>query len=242
MLSKLALLLKSKAALAVVGAVLIGGTGAVAVAATEGRLTPPGAANSSRTGTHGAHATQTPGTGNHGHTVAIEGTLIACPTSTATPTSTVTPGTSVAVICVQDARGTMYQVAITSTTTINGDHALTSLSWSALIGFKVQVQATTQPDGSLAAWKVTIEGGSNSGKPGVPGQRTAVAGTIATLGTNSLALTLDAGGTQLITVSSTTVYAGKAHQFSDLAVNMRVTVQGNVQPDQSIAATRIEAH
>jgi hypothetical protein len=235
MLSKLTLLLKSKVAVAVVGAVLVGSTGAVALAATHGKISLPGAATSA----HDAEATHTPNpasNGSHAHTVAIEGTLVAC--SGSAPSS---GGTQV--ICVQDAQGHIHSVTITSQTNIVGDQTLVGKPWSALLGRKVQVQASEQSDGSLVAWKVTIEGapvGSGTPTPGGgQGQHAVAVGTIATLGQNTFTLTLSGGASQVVTVSSTTVYAGTVHGFSDLKAKMHVTVQGALQSDHSLAATRI---
>jgi hypothetical protein len=234
MSSKLTLLLKSKVAIAVVGAALVGGTGAVALAATQGKISLPGAATSA----HGAEATHTPNPGSsesHGHTVAIEGTLVAC--SGSAPS-----GGGTQVICVQDAQGHVQHVTVTSATTIVGDQSLVKKPWSALLGRKVQVQATEQSGGSLVAWKVTIEGapaGDGTPTPGGQGQHAEAVGTIATLGQKTFTLTESGGGTQIVTVSSTTVYAGSVHGFSDLKVKMHVTVQGSLQSDHSLAANRI---
>jgi hypothetical protein len=235
MLSKLPLLLKSKVAIAVVGAVLVGGTGAVALAATQGKITLPGAATSA----HGAEATHTPNpasSGSHAHTVSIEGTLVACSGSASS-------SGGAQVICVQDAQGHVHAVTITSHTTINGDQPLVGKPWSALLGRKVQVQATEQSDGSLVAWKVTIEGAPVVGGTPTPrsgqGQHVVAVGTIATLGQNTFTLTVSGGGSQVVTVSSTTEYAGSVHGFSNLKVKMHVTVQGTLQSDHSLAASRV---
>jgi hypothetical protein len=235
MLSKLTLLLKSKVAIAVVSTVLVGGTGAVALAATHGQITLPGAATS----THDAQATHTPNpasNGSHAHTVAIEGTLVACSGSASSSGGT-------QVICVQDAQGHVHSVTVTSKTSIVGDQTLVGKSWSALLGRRVQVQATEQSDGSLVAWKVTIEGAPVGGGTPTPGgeqgQHAVAVGTIATLGQNTFTLTLSGGGSQVVTVSSTTTYAGSVHGFSDLKAKMHVTVQGAIQSDHSLAASRV---
>jgi len=70
MLAKLAALVQSKIALAAIGGALVVGGGAAAAAAT-GNLHIPGVALES----HHGDATHTPGDGNHGHTIAINGTL-----------------------------------------------------------------------------------------------------------------------------------------------------------------------
>jgi hypothetical protein len=102
MLGKLAMLIQSKTALAVLGVVLVGGSGgAVAAAAATGHLT-----------THGVNlntesaSTTTPD--SHAHTVGVEGLLTACSTTANTLT-------------VKDSAGKSWTFVVSATTKFNGD-------------------------------------------------------------------------------------------------------------------------
>lgn len=103
MLSKIAAVAHSKVALAVLGAVLVGGSGsAVAVAATTGHLSVMGV-----TQAVGHASNDSPDA--HAHTIGIEGLLTGC--------STTTPAT----ISVKDSAGKSWTFVVSATTKINGD-------------------------------------------------------------------------------------------------------------------------
>jgi hypothetical protein len=53
-------------------------------------------------------------------------------------------------------------IHVNSKTEVNGEHASSLKDLSKNIGQKVQVQATRQSGGTLLAWKITIEGVTNS--------------------------------------------------------------------------------
>ena len=184
MLSKIAAVAHSKVALAVLGAVLVGGGGgAVAVAATTGHL--------STLGVNAAMNSSSASSNSHAHTTSVEGLLTAC-------SATTTPAT----ISVKDSSGKSWTFVVSATTKINGDThtdasqgassasnttgtgassakgdnsadagdnsahtaTLADVCTTANIGTRnVQVQATKNGS-SYDAWKVTLQGaGSASG-------------------------------------------------------------------------------
>lgn len=193
MLAKLSTMLKSKVALAALGAIVVGGGGgAVAVAANTGHLQTLGINLNVGSDSKSPDASETPD--SHAHSVGVEGLLTACDT-------TATPNT----ISVTDKSGKAWTFNITATTRFNGDegseHAgattgantgdnsggsssqasaltLTDVCAAANLNTrKVEVEAT--PNGtSYDAWKVTLQGapensqhsgdntGDNSGKGG----------------------------------------------------------------------------
>ncbi len=103
MLSKIAAVAHSKVALAVLGAVLVGGGGsAVAVAATTGHL--------STLGVNAAMNSSSASSNSHAHTTSVEGLLTAC-------SATTTPAT----LSVKDSSGKSWTFVVSATTKINGD-------------------------------------------------------------------------------------------------------------------------
>lgn len=173
MLAKLATLVQSKTALAVLGVVLVGGgSGAVAVAATTGHLSTLGVNLSSAEGTKTAESTETPD--SHAHTTAVEGLLTGCTANS---------------ISVKDSAGKPWTFVVSSTTKYNGDTSTTGAGASSAKGDNsanaggastggastahaaptlkdvcafagardVQVQATANGT-EYDAWKVTLQG------------------------------------------------------------------------------------
>jgi uncharacterized protein DUF5666 len=281
-LATITTIVKSKAALAVLGAILVGGTGtAAAVAATTGHLGPiqtPGFAHS------------TPGTdqgnGDHAHTISIEGilnSLKACPSSVTQLVVTKASESTEHDVQANDSTGDAAQathapevngtktpektetpesgkpattgtetltVLVDSKTKVNGEHATTLADLCGNTGHRVQVQAEKGTDGTLTAWKVTLQGadgsGNNAGGTGdqgsQAGQDASVSGTVASVnsGKQTFILTTADGKTVTITVSAKTTFAGAAHGLSGLHAGQHVTVQGTRQSDGSIVATRVE--
>lgn len=254
MLSKVLAVVKTKAALAVLGVALVGGGGTAAYAATGHQLP--------LIGTH-ASATEKPDAtheaDNHAHTVSIEGVLKAYnagaatisvqtegskpdatekPESTDTPKSTKTPETL-----------TTMTITVNAKTRVNGDQATTLADLAKNIGHKVQVQADKQSDGSLVAWKVTLQGadgqtgstnGDGKGNGDTSGQSHNVQGKIASVGAGSFVVKLADGSTKTVTVNAQTQFKGGAHSLTDLKANEKVSVQGTTQSDGSFLATSIE--
>jgi Domain of unknown function (DUF5666) len=220
MLSKLSLLVKSKVALAAIGAVLVAGGGSAAVAAATGHLSVGGLPNAASTHTPDA----TEAAGAHAHTVAIEGTLKGFDSGAGT----------ISVLGINDTTATT--ICVDSKTEVNGEHATKLSDLTAAVGHKVQVQATKPSSGSCAllAWKVTVEGadgtqgtggtGGNGGN-GQNGQKT-IDGAVTSVGSSSFVIKLSDGTTETVTVSAQTRFAGRAHSLAGLKVGDTVEVEG----------------
>jgi hypothetical protein len=236
MLSKALLVVKSKAALAILGVALVGGGGTVAaVAATQGHVSLPGMQQSAKT--PDADATKTGD--NHAHTVAIEGVLKAYD-ATAKTISVQTKDVA-----------TPTTVSVDATTRINGDKVSALADLTKNIGHKVEVQADKQADGTLLAWKITVQGVDNSNGQdnshgsdnGQGDNQHPLSGTISAVNVaaGTFTLKLPDGTTKTISVSTQTRFDGSMHGLANLKANMHVTVKGTAQPDGTIAATSIEA-
>lgn len=314
MLAKLALLLQSKVALAALGATLVAGTGTVAiVGATQGHVGPVQTPflHQRTPDSHEGAQNETNTTGQHAHTVSIEGTLTAVrvcasgstaanftgiavtnakasaehdasdtegdestPSATKAPSASKTPDT-------HDAKGTPgssddsaggakttvtapVTVALTKDTRVNGSNAKTLGDLCKSIGHSVEVEATKATDGSLTAWKVTVQGGdngtgngdntgdgnngSNGGTGGTgdhsgsQGQTIDVAGVASAVDLHALTflLTPATGAPVKVVVNSHTEFEGNAHTLADLHASAHVKVRGTRQSDGSVLATRIE--
>ncbi len=177
MLTKIAAVVHSKIAIAVLGVVLVGGGGsAVAVAATTGHLTTLGVHlnASAPVAASDAKATETPDT--HAHTVSVEGQLTACDaaknqlsvTDSAHKAWTFTVSATTAFTGDANAshQGATSAKGDNSATTGGADtggasSAHTALTLAQVCAFvntrNVQVQATPQ-GASYDAWKVTLQG------------------------------------------------------------------------------------
>jgi hypothetical protein len=253
MLTKLAALVQSKVAIAVLGVVLVGGGGAAAVAAGTGNIHLPQFAES-------AHTEQTPSvtegkgtstgdTNNHAHTVSFEGVLV---------------GVSGTTISVQTEKSTTpVTITIDSNTKVNGElngkYVSSQSDLANAKGHRVQVQADKQSDGSYLAWKVTIEGdestngtgngtgdssksGDDSGKSGQNGQQTKdISGIVTSVGAASFIVTEKDGTTVTVDVSTSTHFGGSARSIADLKTNMTVSVEGQMQSDGTLAAYAVES-
>jgi len=151
MLSKVLSVVKSKAALVVLGTALVGG-GTAAVAAAMSH-------QNSLTGAHAGATVKTDATreadGNHAHTVSIEGVLKGYNAGAGTISVQVKHGKSTTTVLVN------------AKTRINGEHVSSLADLAKNIGHKVEVQADNQGNGTLVAWEVTVEdaagGSSNKG-------------------------------------------------------------------------------
>jgi Domain of unknown function (DUF5666) len=229
MLSRLSLLVKSKVALAAMGAVLVtGGGAAAAVAAATGHLSVGGLSHAASTHTPDA----TEAAGAHAHTVALEGVLKGYDSGAGT----------ISVLGNNDKTATT--ICVDSKTEVNGDHASKLSDLTAAVGHKVQVQATKESSGScsLLAWKVTVEGAdgaSGGGDNGQNGQRT-IDGDVTSVGAGSFVIKLSDGATETVTVSAQTRFAGRASKLADLKAGEKVVVQGTDQGGGVFAATSVE--
>lgn len=238
MVSKALLVVKSKLALAVLGVLVVGGGGtAVAMAATGGHVP----VLSTLVGNAQHDAKKTPDTGSdassHAHTISVEGVLKGYSAGANT----------ISVVEHGDTNATTIDV--NSKTEVNGDHASSLSDLTKVFGHKVQVQATKQSDGSLLAWKITVEAatGSQGQDQGQSqgqgqGQQTELQGTVASVGTTSFVLTLSDGSTKTVTVSAATTFAGRAHKLADLKQGDVVNVHGTTQSGGTVAADSVEDH
>lgn len=249
MLSKLALLLKGKAAAGVV-ALLLAGSGGTAVAVAAQTHTGPFANTHASAGSADASQNQSQGQGqsnsSHAHTVAIEGVLNAYDANAKT-------------ISVQkNGETTSTTISVDDKTIVNGAQATSLADLTKSLDHNVQVQADQQSDNTLLAWKITVGGpanpnagngvgnggngdnhGSGSGN-GDATQRPFVGSVSSVDLTNSTFELKEADGTTVtVSVSATTQYQGGAHSLADLKANMHVTVKGT-QSGGTVAAATIQ--
>ena len=239
MLAKIAALVQSKVALAVLGVALVGGGGtAVAVAATGGHLLPKSMPGASSAATHTPHSAETPGA--HAHTVSVEGTLTACDTTANT-------------LGVQDAQGKAWTFTVNAQTRYNGaENATTQAVVCATANIntrKVEVSATQQSDGSYLAWKVTLQGmvnsggshGSGQGGGSTNGKAQSVEGSILTIDLTAMTLTIKQqdGTSVTVDINAQTTFTGAAHNLAGLKAGERVHIMGQAQSDGTVLATSV---
>ena len=269
MLAKLALLAQSKVAIAALGVVLVGGGGtAVAVAATTGHLPFENTQTESTQAesTHEANNDQgTPDAGDHAHTVSFEGALTKCQGTPATSIVITLKDGKSQVIAVnsktrivgeldeqentsgqhEDATKTTSSVPAATTTT----SSLSDLCKTSNYGHKVQASTTQQADKSYLAWKVAISNAVEKADAteeahGTPAadQHEDIEGMVASAPSGSSFTVKESNGkTVTVTVTSTTVYAGKVHSLADVKSGMQITVAGTAAANGTITATRVEA-
>ena len=233
MLKSLALLVQNKIALAAIGTVLVAGGGAAAVTVAHNNTAANTAGRPSAAATH----TAVPGDadGGHAHTVAVEWTLKAYNAGAKT-------------ISVQPKDGSAAMtISVNGDTKVDGAHANALADLTHAVGHDVQVQATKQSNGTLLAWKITVQGtpqdgsGGNGGNGGQNAQ--AVHGTVVSVDVagSSFEVKLDDGSSVTVTVNAATAFDGQAHKLADLGKGMGVAVQGTKQSDGSILADRVTA-
>jgi hypothetical protein len=214
---------KSKAALAVVGVLVLGGATAVGLTATGHSTT--------QTANQGSDAA------SHAHTISVEGVLQGYNAGAST------------ISVVEHGDTSATTIDVNSKTEVNGEHASSLGDLSKVIGHKVQVQATSQSSGALLAWKITVEAATDSNGQGQGNdhgqghgqdQQTELHGTVTSVGATSFVIKLLDGGTKMVTVSSTTHFAGHAHKLSELKVGDTVSVHGSSQSNGTVAAASVE--
>lgn len=222
MLGKAALLVKSKVAIAVLGVLVAGTGGAVALAATGHMPSLPALPNATQAAN--SHTNDN----NHAHTVAIEGTLKAYDSGAKTISVLANNATSATTISVD------------GQTLVNGARATQLSDLTANIGHKVQVQATKQSNGSLLAWKITIGGAPDDHSQGTD-NRHQIVGTITSVNANGIVVKLATGHEVTVTVDGQTSFVGAASNLAAIKVGMRAEVQGTIQNDGSMQASNIQA-
>jgi Domain of unknown function (DUF5666) len=226
MLTRLATLVQSKVALAVLGAALVAGGGTAAMVVAH--------SHSSAAGDHTAASTHTSSDaeGNHAHSVSIDGTLKGYDSGAGT----------ISVLGQHDKTATT--ICVNGKTEVNGAHASKLSDLTAAVGHKVQVQATKQSSGScsLLAWKVTVagaDGDQGNGDNGQNGQKT-IDGAVTSVGSGSFAIKLSDGTTETVTVSTQTRFDGRVHNLAGLKTGDKVVVQGTDKGGGVFAATSVE--
>ena len=242
MLDKVALLLKGKAALAVVGLIVAGGGGTAVAVAAQTHTGPFANTHTSSTPSGAAHNS---GSSNniHAHTVAVVGVLHAYDADANT------------ISVLEHGKTSATTITVNDQTTVNGDQATSRADLAKNLNHNVEVQADKQDDGTLLAWKVTVGGPANPNAGGTPGnsgdnqgnggqstdQRPLV-GVVSSIdiSTSSFVLTETDGTNVTVTVSGTTEFQGSAHTLADLKTHMHVTVKGAKQTDGTIAATLLQ--
>lgn len=126
-------------------------------------------------------------------------------------------------------------VALTDTTAYFGPHHAAASCADVAVGDAVEIEGTLQDDGSIVACKVSFE------PPEV--EEVEVSGTINGApdgGTLTFILTTDSGDVTIDTNSSTIIReGGSTKTFGDLADGMQVEVEGVLQTDGSILASKI---
>jgi hypothetical protein len=241
MLDKVALLVKGKAAVAVIGLLVAGGGGTAVAVAAQTHTGPFANTHPSSTPAGAAHGS---GSSNniHAHTVAIEGVLHAYDADAKT------------ISVLEHGKTSATTVSVNDQTSVIGDQAKSLADLAKSLNHNVQVQADKQDDGTLLAWKVTVGGPANPNADGTPGnsgdnqgssgqstdQRPLV-GTVSSIdiATSSFVLTEADGTNVTVVVSGTTEFQGSAHTLADLKAHMHVTVKGSKQTDGTIAATSL---
>ena len=223
MLGKAALLVKSKVAIAVLG-VLVAGTGSTAALAATGHLPSlPSAANAAQsTNDHGNSS-------NHGHTIGVEGVL-----------KSYDAGAKTISVQAQN-ESTATAITVNAQTQVNGANATQLSDLSVNVGHKVQVQAEKQSDGSLLAWKITVEGATDTQGSGSDNRRE-VAGTVASVSATGFVVQVAGGATLTVTTDDKTTFQipGGTGVLSAVKVGARVEVHGVTQSDGSFLATSVQ--
>jgi hypothetical protein len=141
-----------------------------------------------------------------------------------------------------------FTVVLNADTKVNGEHASNRGDLCQGIGHGVEIQATKASDGSLTAWKVTLQGkdgsdkSSSGGTGGEQGQSPTATGTISALDAakHTFSVTSANGAVTHVIVNASTQFEGGIHSLADLHVGSHVSVQGTKQADGSILATRVE--
>lgn len=223
MLSKVALVAKSKVAVAVLGVLLAGTGGTVALAATGHMPSLPNVAQSANNNS----ANNNNDNSNHGHTVSIEGTL-----------KTYNAGANtVSVLAVNSSSATV--ITVNAKTRVNGQNASTLSDLASAVGHKVQVQATKQSNGSLVAWKITVEGATGDNGQG-NNTRREIAGTITGVNASGFVVKTATGDSVTVVVNAQTSIAGAASTLAGIKVGMRVQVHGTSQNSSTLLADAIQ--
>jgi hypothetical protein len=257
MFAKLAALLHSKIALAVIGAVFVAGTGAVVATATGATSYLPNALFAQNGGQHaeGTHTsgdentTKTPGSDKQDQSNEREGKITAIGADGSSFTLTSTHWTS-------DAQGdgsedhgtptvkptpksTPTTTSLTVKVTANTKYEDAAKSFADLnVGMWADVSGATQSDGSFLASKVEISGGNDGDNDEDDQQQeSGIVGSIVTVGATSFTVKGEQT-TVTVTILNTTTFIG-VKGIAELKAGMHVGVIGAKQANNSITAQRV---
>src|SRR5689334_14647256 len=228
MVEKLGLIIKSKIALAAIGATLVAGGGATVAAAATGAHVPLiGQTQSAGQGhdandDHGQDANKNEN--QNQNEFEAKGAVASV-------------GTSSFVLTLSD-KSTM---TVTTSDKTVFDGGLTKLA-DLKTGASVEVKGAKQSDGSVAASRVHGEDAADNENENE--NEFEATGTVTSIDTanTSFVLKLADGSSLTVTTSAKTEFNGDGpfHSLADLKANMTVEVRGAKQSDGSIAATQVK--
>jgi hypothetical protein len=260
MFAKIAVLLHSKVAIAIVGGLLVAGTGGVVATAATGQAPVTLIANATRLGNAGAHNDSDDHSkddhsndqGKNAQNAHVEGTIASLGSSSFVLTvghdndESNENDESGEQHDANDDHGTPAASATTTTpTTVNVTvneqtkfEGVAKAFGDLKVGMQVEVQGVRQTDGSVLASQVESGGEDTQDNEGQHENEQEVSGTVLSVGVDSFSLKTE-HGTKTITVSKTTIFDGGLTGLGDLKVGKQVEVKGALQSDGSIAATRV---
>jgi hypothetical protein len=233
MFAKLAMLLHSKLALALIGAVLVAGGAVVATASGATAHLPQ--ALFAQNGAQRAEATHTPGDdeatktpGANEENKDLEGKIASIDAAGSSFVLTVTE---------EDKASSTVTVTVNADTKFEGVKGFADLK----VGMSVEVKGAAQSDGSVLANKVEVgnDNDEDDNENDHEAQEAEVSGVIATVGVSSFTVKSEKGVMTTVTVSNATTFEG-VKGFADLKAGMNVEVKGTKQSDGSIAAQRVQ--
>jgi hypothetical protein len=257
MFAKLAVLLHSKIALAIIGAVFVAGTGAVVATATGATSHLPSAffAQNGSQHTEGTHnpgsddATKTPGSDKQDQSKEREGKITALDAAGSSFTLTSTHWASQDQGDSGDDHGTPTVKPTpksTPTTTsltvkVNADtkYEDAAKSFADLkVGMWTEVSGASQSDGSFLAAKVAISSGNDGDNDEDDQQQeSGIFGSIVTVGATSFTVKGEQSTVTVMVLNTTTFIGVKG--IADLKAGMHVGVIGAKQANNAITAQRV---
>jgi hypothetical protein len=257
MLAKIAVLLHSKVAIAIFGGLLVAGTGGVVATVATGQSPVTLVANATHLGPTGTHTNSGDNSkddqGQNEQNARLEGTIARLGSSSFVLTAAHEDdesNESNEQHDVNDDHGTPTAGATSAPTTTTPTtvsvtvNAQTKFEGVAKafgdlkVGMKLEVQGVRQMDGIVLASQVESGGDDAQTTDGQHENEQDVSGTVLSVGVDSFQLKTEHGN-KTIMVSKATVFDGGLSGMGDLKVGKQVAVQGALQTNGSIAATRV---
>ena len=225
MLDKLGLIIKSKIALAAIGATLVAGGGATVAAAATGAHIPLIGQTQSGAG-QGHDANDDQGQDANKNEFEAKGSVASVNTSGSSFVLTLSDKSTVTVTTSDK---TVFDGGLTK---------LADLKTSA----SVEVKGAKKSDGSIAASRVHGEDAADNENENK--NEFEATGTVSSIDTTnaSFVLKMADGSSLTVTTAATTEFNGNGpfHSLSDLKTGMMVEVRGAKQSDGSVAATQVK--